>query len=212
MFSFMQENDDPGPYCSAINHSLEIFAQKDPVQMARRGGGMYQPENSRILLPSLGQLLQISYPDGEVTFKGTPKQPLWQWSLIATNYLGRAEGTPLSGELISYRELDGGYAFYPAFLNQTLTRLSRMAEEKDPANLNNACLQLGGELHGRGDAGAKLNFFPHFPVHVIFWKGDDEVAASANLLFDRTANLYLHTEDVAVVGSLVVYFLGQLCG
>lgn len=211
MFSFMMEKEDAGSYGNAIEYSLNTFSQKDPAQMARRGGGMYQPEKSVILLPALGQLLQISYPQGEVTFKGTEVKPLWQWRLLATNYLGRCDGEQLTGDLISFRELDGGNAFYPAFLNQTIKQLNQPVEEKSSAELNNTCLQLGGELHGKGDAGAHLNFFPRFPITVIFWKGDEEIDASANLLFDEKANHYLHTEDVAVVGSLVVYFITELC-
>ena len=202
---------EPGNYQEAIDHGLQIFSSKDPAQMARRGGGMYRPESSSILLPSLGQLLKVDYPGGDITFKETEIKPLWQWRLLAINYLGRANGIPLSGEFCSFRDLEGGNAFQPAFVNQTISRVSRLADAKNPADLNNACLQLGGELHGRGDAGANINFFPCFPVTVIMWKGDQEISASANILFDQTANHYLHTEDVAVVGDLIADFLCNLC-
>ena len=207
----IEENPQPNSYQSAIDCSVNILAQNDPAQMARRGGGMYQPEKSVILLPSLGQLLQVTFPGGFISFKNTINQPLWQWRLLATNYLGRADDTPLNREMTSFRELDGGNNFYPAFQEQTLAPLGWLADNIDITDLNNACLQLGGELHGWGDAGASFNFFPFFPVTIIFWQGDDELGASANMLFDGKANHYLHTEDISVVGNLLVDFLINLC-
>ena len=213
MFKFMVEKggSPPAAYEDAINYSLQIFMEKDPAQMARYGGGMFRPEKHLILLPTLGQLLQVICPQGIVNFKDTVEKPLWQWSFLAINYLGRADGTSLSGEFISFRELEGGSTFYPAYQEQTLSPLSKLAGQKIPVDLNNACLQLGGDLHGRGDAGATLHFFPRFPITVIFWQGDEELAASANLLFDQKANHYMHTEDIAVAGNLVVHFLSELC-
>ncbi len=207
----MQEKRDPGSYKGAMENSVKILTQKDPVQIARWSGGMYRPDFSSLLLSSLGQLLQVELPQGEVYFKGTQQKPLWQWRLITTNYLGRAHGTPLAGNLISFRELEGGGTFLPAFQKSAIARLVKIAEENSIADINNACLQLGGELGSRGDAGALLHFYPRFPVTVVFWKGDEEIVSSANLLFDETANHYLHTEDIAVVGELVAYFLERLC-
>ena len=213
MFKFMVEGEGnpPSAYKDAVDYSVKMFSGKDPAQMARCGGGMFQPEKSLILLSSLGQLLQITYPQGYTNFKNTVERPLWQWSFLAINYLWRADGTPLSGDLKSFREMDGGSAFYSAFQDQALSPLSKLADLKSTVELNNACMQLGGELHGWGDAGATLNFFPRFPVTVIFWQGDDEISASANLLFDQNANHYMHTEDIAVVGNLIVFFITELC-
>lgn len=211
MFSFMIEKETAVAYQAATEQSLKVFKQKDPARMARLGGGWYHPERSSILLPSLGQLLEVKCPEGTVNFKETSFSPLWQWSLITTNYLGQTKGSQPTGNLISFRELEGGQTFFPAFQNNTVSRLNRLPERADLVEINNACLQLGGELSDRGDAGARINFFPRFPITVLFWKGDEEVSSSASLLFDENANCYLHTEDIAVAGALVAYFLSRLC-
>lgn len=36
---------------------------------------------------------------------------------------------------------------------------------------------------------------------------DEEIGGSANILFDASADCYLHTEDIAAAGNLVSYFL-----
>jgi len=42
---------------------------------------------------------------------------------------------------------------------------------------------------------------------VKIWMKDEELPGSANILFDSSANHYMHTEDIALAGELVVEFL-----
>ena len=44
---------------------------------------------------------------------------------------------------------------------------------------------------------------PRVPVYLLFWDGDDEIPASANLLFDTSVPAYLETEQMAMLGELV---------
>lgn len=204
MLPFMMRRGEPGPYMAAFEHSLATFTAKDPGEMAHRGGGRYDPGEETIVLTSLNQELEVSFPDGEVTFRGTGLRPRWGWELVVLNYLGRADGTHLSGDLISFRELEGGRAFHQAFTRYTISRLAELAVEDDFEIVRRACSKLGGDFIEIGDVGARVPFLPRFPVTVILWAGDEEINSSANILFDRTANHYLHTEDVSAAGGLVV--------
>ena len=46
--------------------------------------------------------------------------------------------------------------------------------------------------------------FPKVPLAVVLWRGDDEFPPEVNILFDRTANSVLRTEDLAICGALTV--------
>jgi hypothetical protein len=49
-------------------------------------------------------------------------------------------------------------------------------------------------------------------VTCILWLGDDEVPASAQVLFDDTADRQVLVEDLAVVGEFAVYLLIEEAG
>ncbi len=210
MRSFMVDRTGEGPYRSAFEQSLEVFGRADPAQMAHRAGADHDPGSSVIRLSSLGYPLEVSHPFGDVTFRGTGERPIWQWQLVTLNYLGRADGTPLSGRLTAFRDLEGGWVFQEPFVRHTLSRLAeRVLEEHIPA-LRWALQELGGQLIDVGDVGADLPLFPRFPVTVVCWSGEDEFPSSANVLFDSTANHYLHTEDASAAGSIIISFLNHL--
>lgn len=196
-----------GVYAKSMHYSAGIFASRDPVSMALNSGAHYDPDHSLFLLKSFGRELTVSYPEGRIYFKDTSHSPPFNWCLPLVNYLTRADGTALSGRLISYRELENGHVFYPAFRREAINRISAWLGGKSLDLLAAAVKDLGGEITGGADLGCKLHVFPCFPVVLKLWFPDDEMGGSANILFDSSANHYLHTEDIAVIGELAVYFL-----
>ena len=46
--------------------------------------------------------------------------------------------------------------------------------------------------------------FPKLPLAVVVWRGDSEFPPDVNILFDKTANTILRTEDLAICGALTV--------
>ncbi len=207
---FMTGQDDPGPYQAAVDESLEKFTAGDPEKMAANAGAEYDAAGSTIMLSTLDQVLQIEHPTGEVTFRGSDRSPLWQWKLIALNYLFRADGTPLTGNLVAFRELDGGTAYHGAFYANTVNRLARVVRMDNLDKIEQVCRGLGGRSVDIGDVGATLLFLPRFPVTLTLWAGDDEMPSSANMLFDASANHYLHTEDASVVAGMIVDFVVRM--
>lgn len=207
MFPYMIGKDNVGAYRVAFEYSLRNFASKDPVEMANNSGSTFDSESSTIIMNSLGQWINVKFPEGIVTFRNSSHLPVWYWRLVILNYLYRADNTPISNRLISYRELEDGQVFYPAFLRESIKPLIKKLSLEPAARIKQACLKLTAHIQENADICAVFDFLPRFPVTVKIWLNDEEIGGSANILFDASANCYLHTEDIAAAGNLVSYFL-----
>lgn len=207
MLSILAGKEAVGSYQKAFDVSLAKFAAKDPVEIAANSGAVYEAGRGVFRLVSLGQELEVGYPDGVVRFAGTELTPGFGWRLIILNYLTRADNTPLEQGLISYRETENGNVYYPAFLRESIKPLGEKLAVLPAEVIKEACLKLGGRLTSGADICAVFDFLPRFPVTVKIWLADEEVTGSANILFNPAANHYLHTEDIAGTGDIVSGFL-----
>jgi hypothetical protein len=124
-------------------------------------------------------------------------------AILVTHYLlGCSAATP-TGRLISFMEAPGGSSYYDAFKKRSIDRLVSLFGGK-PEVLAETGLRLGARMVERGSASISISVLPKLPVTIILWAGDDEVPASANLLFDETAPSILPTEDLAVAAGMVI--------
>ena len=62
------------------------------------------------------------------------------------------------------------------------------------------------------DASGRLDVFPGLQVAVLFWDGDDEFPAQANMLFDSNITDFMHEENVVLVASDALRFLQEAAG
>ncbi len=120
---------------------------------------------------------------------------------LILHYLMRAKNVEATGRLLTFRELEGGNVYYDAFYRRAIQPLAQDIGS-NPSILLERAKRVGGTAMKLGDASVKIPVFPRVPVVAVVWKGDDEVPSSANILFDSTAGLHLHTEDLAAVGDL----------
>ena len=199
----------PGNYRIALALARQNLACGDPAVMALNSGCTYSADTSSFQVLCLGHSFSVSFPEGMVRHNDTNMEPPIAIQLVMINYLSRADGTPLSYEYISYRGLDGGNVFYDAFYKTAIEPLAR-AFGSNPASLLAAGALFGGTPVQKGTGtGILLFFLPRVLLLCQVWPGDDEFPASANILFDSTANHYLHTEDLAamdVVARLLIKY------
>ena len=76
---------------------------KNAKVLAENTGIDYDKNQQIFFLESLGEKIQILYPQYEIT----PKLNDWHHLLIL-HYIDMADGTPLSGQLMTFGELPGG--------------------------------------------------------------------------------------------------------
>lgn len=127
-------------------------------------------------------------------------------SSIILHYLLNADGTPLSGNWISYRELPGGLFYW-----QTIPRILESLTKKygsDGEGFLKKALEIDGEKYAGFKFGSVIYPFRMFPVLLVLDEESDEFGASARVLFDSSAPHYLKTY---VVKLIVIYTISKLC-
>ncbi len=205
-----------GNYAGALAKGTSTFAAADPARMAAlagcsmAGGRATGAGSGTILLPCLGHLFEVEHPAGRVRFAGTDLEPNGTLLIVILNHLARADGAPLEGRPISYRELPAGEVFWRAFVRYSIEPLAGHFGTR-AERLPVAARPLGGEsIQTKADFSVRLPFFPRLPLIVQVSAADDELPGAANILFDASAPHYIHTEDAAAVGSYVGHLLAAV--
>lgn len=110
---------------------------------------------------------------------------------------------PLTGEWISFRELEGGQWYYSAFKRATIDRLLQKYGSS-PDDIIEAANKLGAKQAEFKDVSVTLEPFDGIRLAFILTRGDEEFAPSANILFDKNIKSILCTEDVSVMTALAI--------
>jgi hypothetical protein len=122
--------------------------------------------------------------------------------ILATllSHYSLANPTLLSGRLVKFRDIPGGYAYEDTFIRRAIQPVAEVFGEKSEQLTKVAALLDGAELN-LGDTSVRIFALKDIPLIYILWKAD-EFPASASILFDQTASNYLPTEDLAVLGEI----------
>jgi hypothetical protein len=126
----------------------------------------------------------------------------WHIQLLATllSHYSQANPQPLSGNLVKFKDLPGGYAYERAFNRRAILPIAEFFGENSQ-ELPRAGKLIGGIQLSHGDSSVQITALRGIPLTYILWEAD-EFAASASILYDQSASNYLPTEDLAVLGEL----------
>jgi len=129
-------------------------------------------------------------------------------SILVLHYLAKRRSgiPPVTGEWISFRELDGGDGYYTAFKKRVLDRIVKKYGAH-PEALPEKTPILNARKASFKDISVIIDVFDGVPVLVTLQAGDEEFDPEAHLFFDRSIKEILCTEDVAVMADLVVSWL-----
>ena len=199
----------------ALRAARERAANIDPAAAAVAIGADYSGDEGggngdgaaggRFSVRFLGSDVTISYPGFVVTPSAWGMPPHVMALLIY--HLAICDGTPPSGEWVSFGDLPSGDFYVSAFRGYT-GRVLAERFEADPNALGSAMLALGAkELPGYADRAWTIDALPRVPVAVLWWNADDEFSARADLLFDSTALHHLPLDGCAVLGSWLTALL-----
>lgn len=107
-----------------------------------------------------------------------------------------------SGEWVSFKEIWGGESFFPAYRKRTIQPLIDMLK-KDPERLAKNIFSMNGKVAEGGDFAAVLSTFPGVQVKLILWRGEEDIPPEVMMLFDKSLDDILLTEDIAFLLDLI---------
>jgi hypothetical protein len=177
---------------------------RDKLKLARNTGAEYF--NNRFSLDMWNKSVIIADDDfiAMDSENGMPCDDLTQAMLAY--YFYTSDGTPVSGEWISFRELDDGQFYASAFQGYTGDRLAAVFGE-DIESLSLAANRVNGRAQSFGNAAFYFQALPRVPVAVVCWLGDEDFPTSFRILFDNSIKHHLPTDACAILGSMLVHKL-----
>ena len=179
----------------------EELRQRDPREFAAKSGADFSEGVLR--LKFYGELHIITLPELIVRVEATNKECGLNRSSMFFYYFLTADGTPLAGKWLAFRELPGGMFYHQAYQGYSGDRLAK-AIDNHVGVFERAAKNLGGIRLDIGDASFAFDALPRVRVAVVYYAGDEDFPASANVLFDASASHYLPTDALAGVGSALV--------
>jgi hypothetical protein len=203
----------PEPGVRQIAHELaykiarERLAEiKDIEQQCRKSGARYLSAEKSIILEHLNRSYRIKIPSGEVSIVDSDEAVLVRDKILVLHYFLRAKGTPLTGKLITYKELQEGINYYPTFFKRAIEPIINNFKD-EPGKLPEIAAKIGGHKTDYGDIAVTIDAFLKVPLTIVLWRGDKEFPPGANILFDSTISDYLPTEDVTILCEIVAWRL-----
>lgn len=191
----------PESYQSAYERARRALARREPHDIVARSEARFQALDDgrgRFELLYLGKTHIVAYPDGAVTSQGGDGEVTIFDKIILLHYLLAADGSPLTGQWINFRQLPGGLMYLSAFEAQCLQPIAREFGYDLPRFLQ-AGEAAGGESTRIGDGSFLFRVLPRFLAICVLWFGDEEMPPAVDFLFDESAPHYLPTEDIDAV-------------
>ncbi|MFU8794422.1 MAG: DUF3786 domain-containing protein [Dethiobacteria bacterium] len=177
------------------------FSNLDAAEVADKAGAHFDAGENIITLDFLSERYSVHHPDGKVTNPEGDSASLYL-AIIILHYLVTSKGTPLTGKWITYRYLPGGDIYIEPFQKRAIAPFLKTFGD-DPEGFKKTALALGGKEIDQSGVSMVIPVLPRVPICFTVWPGDDEMPASANILFDEAAPNYLPTEDYAHLPAIV---------
>jgi len=184
---------------TAINLAWDRFSSLNPELVARAGKVKYREDKFEV--PFLADTYIIDRENQKV-FKNKTEAGDY-FSILILHYLSGVKDIPLSGKMLSFKDLPSGLFYFSAFRQRSLQPLIETFGKR-PGSLLAAGEALRAEKIAQGDAGITVKVFPMLPLSIIIWKGDEELPPEATILFDATASQRLETEDLSTAAGMLV--------
>lgn len=190
-----------GNYNVPLNYAKELFAKKDPNKMALFSNSKYHEESSMFKIRCMDMNLFIKYPSGDIFYENNEKMCKISLEILIIRFLTNSNPMGQTHKYITFKEIEGGHVYYPAFLNTTIKQLVDEYGnnlEKFEEDMN----KIGANKFNIGDSSYKIRFINDTYIVYVIWQGDEEIEASGNILFDSNIKYYFNAEDIAVIGGI----------
>jgi hypothetical protein len=201
-------NEAPHPSKPALATRVDELRgalQQIPVNLlAERTGASYQvigPGRGEFRLSLFDSPVIATYP-GLVGFDTKDDELPLPTQAVLAYYFHTGDGTPLTGQWVSFADLPDGRIYNSAFQGYTGDELVK-AFGLNLDRFKLACEKSGGQPTPVGDAAYIFNALPRLLLLVNYWCGDEDFPSSCKILFDSSVSHYLPTDVCAILGSML---------
>ena len=179
----------------------EELRQRDPRVFAAQAGAEFSDGKLRVKF--YGEAHMVTFPELEVSIEATHKACGLNRSSMFFYYFLTADGAPYADKWIAFRDLPGGMFYHQAYQGYSGDRLAKAIDNRVSV-FERAAKNLGGLKLDIGDASFAFDALPRVRVAAVYYAGDEDFPASANVLFDASGSHYLPTDALGGVGSALV--------
>ncbi|MCI8416888.1 MAG: DUF3786 domain-containing protein [Lachnospiraceae bacterium] len=189
----------------------QIFASMDHRELQKRFS--LEEDNQALYITYFQQRYGINKAGEGITLMEDPGRELSFQTVMAIYHLfyySRPEAR-IRGEFVPFRLVKRAAPFEAAYQRNILEPLAR-SFDGHLEELKRACQALGGRPVPQGDVGCVIDAFSCMPLTFVFWDGDEEFRAQANILFDADITDFLHEETVVLVAEELARRLKEEAG
>jgi len=189
-------------YQQSFGLACASFKEMDLKERAKKAGAPYQKgeDGEKIIIDFFSEPYHIHFP--QIEFCSPSKKTVSLVTrILILHYLVRADGSPLTGKWVGYKDIPGGLLYAGVFARRVTEPLVRKFG-KSAKLFEQIGIKLGGESAGVGDASATIRALPSIPLQYVLWEGDEEFPPAVQLLFDASVDHYLSLEDIVVLGQV----------
>jgi len=188
--------------------SEQLSAVRDLEGLCHRSDSRLETIDGQhfIVVRYLAKDYRISHPDIEVSAVDGQAEVSLKDKLLILHYLNCAQGTPVSGRAVTYKELPECINYASNFAKRAVRPLMNNFGHQ-PDRLPEVTAALDARRVDCGDVAVVIDAFPRVPITLVLWRGDDEFDAEGNILFDSSIQDYLSTEDITVVCESIAWRL-----
>lgn len=188
----------------------EKFTKMDHARLQRLLPELRR-EGGALTLRHFGRSLAVDCATGGIAARDGQAVSHNEQLNVYTLFAYCREGAAISGQWVPFRSVPGASPFAPAFDKGVLRPLAATFSGRIEA-LRRAAKALGGTPISQSDAGFLLPAFACIPMQLLFWDGDDEFPAQANLLYDRGVTGFIHVESTVTLAGVALTRLAEAAG
>jgi len=188
-------------YESAVRAAVEKLEKIELAERCTRLG-LPEPEDGIIELRAFGTDMILRLSDYQLILADSGQPAKISDRILVLHYLLCDFPIPATDELISFRQMDSGQFYLPAFLSRSVRPLAARIGN-DLALLKKNLDRFDWEPVPMGDFGARIHVVGKVYVTLIYHIGDEEFPASADILFDTGIKRIYPTEDAAVLAGRI---------
>lgn len=147
--------------------------------------------------------LEVHLDDGRIidTTLNQTFDPRIEYIFFLLHQYSKATEIPLTGELISFRQISGGRVYGAVFDGRVVNPIQKRLGSS-PKLFEKVAKQLKGEPATVGDLSFTIPAFPQVPYTYAIWEADDEFPARVRVFLDGSASSYLDAEAHTHLASL----------